>query len=681
MEEMEDNLQEDSQENMTPKKNNKGSKTPVLDAFSRDITALALEGKLDPVIGREEEIDRVIQILGRRKKNNPVLVGEPGVGKTAIAEGIAKKIVERQVSRALFDKRIVALDISSIIAGTKYRGQFEERMKALIEELQENQDVIVFIDELHTIVGAGNSAGALDVSNMLKPALAKGEVQCIGATTIGEYKKSIEKDGALERRFQKIMVEQPSLDETKEILGNIKDSYEFHHNVTYSDEAIDSCVSLANRYISNRFFPDKAIDIMDEVGSRIHLDNISVPNEIIALEERIKEIGEQKNKAIKEQKYEEAANCRDEEKSIEEELELEKEKWLEQNKENKPKVEDSHVEKVLSKMLQIPVSRISEDEGARLAVMDIELKKRVVGQDEAAERVSEAIQRSRSGLNDPKKPIGSFLFMGSTGVGKTELCKTLAEYMFGSEDALIKIDMSEYMEPHSVSKMIGSPPGYVGYEEGGQLAEKVKNNPYSVVLFDEIEKAHPLVSSVLLQVLDEGHITDGLGRKIDFKNTIIIMTSNVGSRELYDMKPVGFDTGVDKDMNTSSIISKALKRVFRPEFINRIDEQIIFNRLNEKDVKKIADIHLKKLFKRIEEQEYFVEVTDSLKNKLVEEGYSEEFGARPLLRAITKYVQNPISKKLLLKEFSKGDTIVIDYNKESKEINVSKKKNKKVQNK
>ncbi len=650
------------------------SKTPAIDSFGRDITKLALEGELDPVIGREDEIDRVIQILSRRKKNNPVLIGDPGVGKTAIAEGIAKKIVEKKVSRILHDKRIVELEMSSIVAGTKYRGQFEERMKAILGELEENQDIIVFIDEIHTIVGAGNSAGALDVSNMIKPALSRGVIQCIGATTIDEYKKTIEKDGALERRFQKIMVEPPTLSETKDILMSIKEHYENFHNVTFSEEAIDCCINYAERYITARQFPDKAIDIMDEVGSRVHIDNINVPKSIVSLEKEIETQSELKSQHIKKQEFEMAADARDKLKKIEKDLKVEKVKWDKESGKNKVDVTLEEMARVVSKMTNIPVKKLTDDEGIRLVNMPLEIKARVIGQDDAVEKVSEAVQRSAAGFHNPNRPIASFLFLGKTGVGKTELTKALAEYIFGNEESLIRIDMSEYMEPHSISRMIGSPPGYVGHDEGGQLADAVKNKPYSVILFDEIEKAHRDVTNVLLQVLDEGMLTDGLGREVNFKNTIIIMTSNIGAKEL-DISPVGFSTETDEDMNISDVITKALKSTFRPEFINRIDEKVVFKTLNEDNISEIVDIHIKKLEKRMNERgNYKLSISKKMKKFLLKESYNEEYGARPVIRAITKYIQNPASKSVLKGDIKEGDTIFVDYNEKNDEIIVKKKK-------
>ncbi len=655
------------------KKESSESKTPALDSFGKDITLLAMNNQLDPVIGREEEIDRVIQILSRRKKNNPVLIGDPGVGKTAIVEGIARKIVDKKVSRILHDKRIVELEMSSIVAGTKYRGQFEERMKAIIEELEDNPDIIVFIDEIHTIIGTGNASGSLDVANMIKPALARGVIQCIGATTIDEYKKSIEKDGALERRFQKVQVDPPSLEETKEIMMNIKKHYEDFHNVNFTEEAIDACINYAERYITTRQFPDKAIDIMDEVGSRVHINNINVPNEILELEKQIEKQTELKSQHIKKQEFEKAAESRDNLKKVERQLELEKIKWDKISKENKVEVLVDEISRVVAKMTGIPVKKLSEEEGVKLIRMPEELKGRVIGQDEAVEKVSEAVQRSAAGFHNPERPIASFLFLGRTGVGKTELTKALAEYMFGAEDSLIRLDMSEYMEPHSVSRMIGSPPGYVGYDEGGQLADAVKNKPYSVILFDEIEKAHKDVTNVLLQILDEGKLTDGLGREVNFKNTIIIMTSNIGVREL-DIKPVGFNSDVDNDMNVNDVIAKALKKVFRPELINRIDEKVVFNTLKESDISKIVDININKLEKRMDKVgEYKLQITDNMKSFLLKESYNEEFGARPVIRAVTKYVQNPTSKAVLRGEIKHGDTMIVDYDPKKQEVIVKKK--------
>jgi ATP-dependent Clp protease ATP-binding subunit ClpC len=654
------------------RKDGKESRTPALDSFGKDITLLASSGELDPVIGREDEIDRLIQILSRRKKNNPVLIGDPGVGKTAIVEGIAKKIVDKKVSRILHDKRIVELEMSSIVAGTKYRGQFEERMKAILEELEENQDVIVFIDEIHTIIGTGNAQGSLDVANMIKPALARGIIQCIGATTVDEYKKTIEKDGALERRFQKVKVNPPSIEDTKKILINIKEHYENFHNVYFSEEAIDACVNYAERYITERQFPDKAIDIMDEVGSRVHIDNINVPESILNLEKDIEKQIELKSKHIKRQEFELAADSRDSIKKLEKQLEIDKSNWDKQSKENKVDVVIEEINRVVSRMTGIPIKKLNDDEGMKLIKMPEELKSRVIGQDEAVEKVCEAVQRSAAGFHNPNRPIASFLFLGRTGVGKTELTKSLADYMFGDKESLIRLDMSEYMEPHSVSRMIGSPPGYVGHDEGGQLADAVKNNPYSVILFDEIEKAHRDVSNILLQILDEGMLTDSLGREINFKNTIIIMTSNIGVKEL-DVTPVGFGADTTSDMNVNDVIAKSLKKVFRPEFINRIDEKVVFNSLKEEDIMKIVEIHINSLKKRMKENgEYNLTVTKRMKDFLLKESYSEEFGARPVIRAVTKFIQNPASKAVLKGDIKQGDKISVDYSVKKEEVVVRK---------
>lgn len=636
--------------------------TPLLDNFGKDLTRMAEEGKLENVIGREEEIERVIQILSRKKKNNPVLIGEPGVGKTTIVEGLAKKIIEKKTSVVLHGKRVVTLDLSMIVAGTKYRGQFEERMKAIMEEIEMNPDVILFIDELHTIIGAGNSVGALDVSNMIKPALARGLMQVIGATTIDEYKKSIEKDGAMERRFQKVLVVEPSKDETKEIIKQIKNIYEDFHNVIYSDEAIDAAVDFADRFITNRFQPDKSIDIIDEAGARAHLDNIFIPKELEVLEKQLIELKNEKNKVVKGQEYEKAAKIRDKEKELIPKIEEFKKTWKEEQKLHKIPITIDIIAKVVAKMTGIPVTKVSEDEWSRLLKMDVELKNRVVGQDKAVEKVSQAIQRNRTGLSNPKKPIASFLFLGTTGVGKTELCKALAEYLFNDEGALIRIDMSEYMEPHSVAKLIGAPPGYVGYEEGGQLTEKVRNRPYCVVLFDEIEKAHPLVTNILLQLLDEGKLTDGNGKEINFKNTIIIMTSNAGTQELSENKQLGFNKGsVSDELHTKSIIDKALGKIFKKETLNRIDEQIIFNKLSKEDIVKITEIHLENFLNLVRENGYKVKYTKALKDFIAEEGYSEEFGVRPIHRAITTYIQNTITRAILEKKIQHGDSFTIDY--------------------
>ncbi len=640
------------------------SKTPVLDNFGRDLTKLAEEGKLDPVVGREREIERVAQVLSRRKKNNPVLIGEPGVGKTAIAEGLAMRIVQRKVSRVLYDKRIVTLDLAALVAGTKYRGQFEERMKAVMNELEKSPDVILFIDELHTIVGAGGASGSLDASNMFKPALARGEIQCIGATTLDEYRQYIEKDGALDRRFQKILVDPSTPEETIAILRNIKDKYEEHHNVRYTDEAIELTVKLSERYITDRFLPDKAIDVLDEAGARVHLNNIRVPKEIVALEEEIEAVREEKNRVVKSQKFEEAARLRDKEKKLQEQLEEAKREWERKAESEVHDVTAKDIAEVVAMMTGIPVDKISEPETKKLLRMEEELKQRVIGQDEAIEKLSKAIRRTRAGLKDPKRPIGSFIFLGPTGVGKTELAKMLTEYLFDSQDALIRIDMSEYMEKFSVSRLVGAPPGYVGYEEGGQLTEKVRRKPYSVVLLDEIEKAHPDVFNILLQVLDDGILTDGLGRRVDFRNTIIIMTSNIGARDLKNLgKGIGF-TQTEAEFNyqtLKSTVEDALKRVFNPEFLNRIDDVIVFHPLEKKHIYQIIDIMAADLFKRAHDLGITVDLQQSAKDFLVEKGYDAKFGARPLRRAIQKYVEDPMAEAILGADLGEGDTLVITY--------------------
>lgn len=660
------------------------SKTPVLDNFGRDLTKMAMEGKLDPVVGREKEIERVAQILSRRKKNNPILIGEPGVGKSAIAEGLALRIVQRKVPRVLYDKRIVTLDLASLVAGTKYRGQFEERMKAVLSELEKNPDVILFIDEIHTIVGAGGASGSLDASNMFKPALARGELQCIGATTLDEYRQYIEKDGALERRFQKVMIEPTSIDETIQILNNIKNKYEAHHNVVYTPEAIKACVTLTARYITDRFLPDKAIDAMDEVGARVHINNISqhVPQEIIDLEKKIEEIREIKNTVVKSQKFEEAARLRDTERQLVTQLEEAKRKWEEETKNNPVKVTEDDVAEVVSMMSGVPVTKVGETENKKLARMAEALKGKVIGQEEAVQKVVKAIQRNRVGLKDPNKPIGSFIFLGPTGVGKTQLAKELAKYLFDSEDALIRIDMSEYMERFAVSRLIGAPPGYVGYEEGGQLTEKVRRRPYSIVLLDEIEKAHPDVFNMLLQVLDDGHLTDSLGRKIDFRNTVIIMTSNIGARQLKDFgQGVGFTTKAKKENveeHNRGVIESALKKAFAPEFLNRIDDVIIFNSLEKEDMKKIIELELQGLHKRISELGYTLKITDNAKEFIIEKGFDPNYGARPLKRAIQKYIEDPLAEEMIKGEASEGDEIEVDYDKAADKIvvNIQKPKSK-----
>jgi len=657
------------------------SKTPVLDNFGRDLTKMAENDKLDPIVGREKEIERVSQILSRRKKNNPVLIGEPGVGKSAIAEGLAIRIVQRKVSRVLFDKRIVSLDVASLVAGTKYRGQFEERMKAVMNELEKSPDVILFIDEIHTIVGAGGASGSLDASNMFKPALARGEIQCIGATTLDEYRQYIEKDGALERRFQKVMVEPTSVEETVQILHNIKEKYEEHHSVDYTEEAIEGCVTLTNRYISDRHLPDKAIDALDEVGSRVHITNINVPSDIIEAEKRIEEIKEEKNKVVRSQKYEEAAKLRDKERSLIEDLERAKAKWEEESKNHRVTVTVDHVEEVVAMMTGIPVQRIAEKESGRLSRMNEDMQGVVIGQEPAIHKVVKAIQRNRAGLKDPNKPIGSFIFLGPTGVGKTQLAKELAKFMFQTEDALIRIDMSEYMEKFAVSRLIGAPPGYIGYEEGGQLTEKVRRRPYSIILLDEIEKAHPDVFNLLLQALDDGLLTDSLGRKIDFRNTIIIMTSNIGARQLSDFGTgVGFGTKArieGEGAAQQSIIQNALKKAFAPEFLNRIDDVVIFNSLNREAIHKIIDIELEKLYGRISTLGYNIKITDAAKDFIADKGFDEKFGARPLKRAIQKYVEDPLAEEIINANLSEGDTITIGHKKNADEVHIKITKSKK----
>ena len=657
------------------------SKTPVLDNFGRDLTALAEEDKLDPVVGREGEIERVAQVLSRRKKNNPVLIGEPGVGKTAIAEGLAMRIVQRKVSRVLYDKRIVTLDLAALVAGTKYRGQFEERMKAVMNELEKSPDVILFIDELHTIVGAGGASGSLDASNMFKPALARGEIQCIGATTLDEYRQHIEKDGALDRRFQKILVEPATPEETAEILRNIRDKYEQHHNVRYTDEAVDLTVKMSERYITDRYLPDKAIDVLDEAGARVHLNNIKVPEDIVKLEADIEAAREEKTRVVKSQKFEEAAQLRDKEKKLLEQLEQAKKDWEEMTENEIHDVGPQDIAEVVAMMTGVPVDKISEPETKKLLNMEIELQGRVIGQDEAIKKLSRSIRRTRAGLKDPKRPIGSFIFLGPTGVGKTELAKVLTQYLFDSQEALIRIDMSEYMEKFSVSRLVGAPPGYVGYEEGGQLTEKVRRKPYSVVLLDEIEKAHPDVFNILLQVLDDGLLTDGLGRKVDFRNTIIIMTSNIGARDIKNLgKGIGFSQG-DQEFNyqtLKSTVEDALKRVFNPEFLNRIDDVIVFHPLEKKHINEIIDIMAAELFGRALEVGVTVELEASAKTFLVDKGYDAKFGARPLRRAIQKYVEDPMAEAILGHDLGENDTLVISYDdkKDTGELTFRKKKKK-----
>lgn len=651
------------------------TKTPVLDNFGRDLTQIALEGKLDPVVGREKEIERVSQILSRRKKNNPLLIGEPGVGKSAIAEGLALRIIQRKVSRVLYNKRVVTLDLASLVAGTKYRGQFEERIKAIMNELEKNDDIILFIDELHTIVGAGGATGSLDASNMFKPALARGELQCIGATTLDEYRQYIEKDGALVRRFQTVMVDPTTPEETIQILHQIKDKYEAHHNVNYTDEAILACVSLTNRYITDRYLPDKAIDALDEAGSRVHIKNIKVPQEIIDLEKKLEEVREEKTNVVKSQKYEEAARLRDTEKQIESQLKIAQNEWVQASKNNRETVSDENVAEVVSMMSGIPVHRVAEKELKKLAQMNELMKGKVIGQDEAIHKVVKAIQRNRAGLKDPGKPIGSFIFLGTTGVGKTQLAKVLASELFDSPDALIRIDMSEYMEKFAISRLLGAPPGYVGYEEGGQLTEAVRRKPYSVILLDEIEKAHPDVYNVLLQILDDGHVTDSLGRKIDFRNTIIILTSNIGTRQLKEFGDgVGFGTTAKKDSSddrAKSTIENALKKTFAPEFLNRIDDIIIFNTLTKDDIREIIDIELDKLYQRLYSLGYELELTEEAKNFIADKGFDKDYGARPLQRAIQKYIEDPMAEEIINSEITEGDKLLLDLNESKEGVKIS----------
>jgi ATP-dependent Clp protease ATP-binding subunit ClpC len=657
------------------------SKTPVLDNFGRDLTDLAEKGKLDPVVGRQKEIERVSQILSRRKKNNPMLIGEPGVGKSAIAEGLALRIIERKVSRILFDKRVVSLDLASLVAGTKYRGQFEERMKALMNELEKNEDIILFIDEIHTIVGAGGATGSLDASNMLKPALARGEIQCIGATTLDEFRTNIEKDGALERRFQKVIVEPTSVEETIQILQNIKSKYEEHHHVNYTDEAIDACVKLTNRYMTDRNLPDKAIDALDEAGSRIHITSIVVPQQVLELETKLEVIRDHKTKAVNGQKYEEAAKLRDDEKNIEAALDSAQKQWENDSKLNREVVTEDNVAEVVSMMTGIPVNRVAEAETHKLHELPALIRGKVVGQDIAVSKVVKAIQRNRVGLKDPNKPIGSFIFLGQTGVGKTQLAKVLARELFDSNDSLIRIDMSEYMEKFSISRLIGAPPGYVGYEEGGQLTEKVRRKPYAVVLLDEIEKAHPDVFNILLQILDDGYITDSLGRKIDFRNTIIIMTSNIGARQLKDFgSGVGFGTSSKNEQaeeNAKSVIEGALKKSFAPEFLNRIDDVIIFNTLERKDIHAIIDIELEKLLNRISDLGYTLNLSEKAKDYIADKGFDKKYGARPLNRAIQKYIEDALAEEIVNSKLSEGDTISMDLDEKKNELTIKIKKSKK----
>ena len=646
------------------------AKTPVLDNFGRDLTKLALEEKLDPVIGREKEIERVAQVLSRRKKNNPVLIGEPGVGKTAIVEGLAIRIVERKVSRVLFDKRIVTLDLAALVAGTKYRGQFEERMKAVMNELEKAKDVILFIDELHTIVGAGGASGSLDASNMFKPALARGDIQCIGATTLDEYRQFIEKDGALDRRFQKILVEPPTADEAVQILQNVSERYEKHHGVRYSEQAVRACVMMADRYITDRFLPDKALDVMDEAGARVHLSHITVPKEVLELEEKIEGVRLEKNQVVRTQNFEEAARLRDLEKRYQAELEQAKEDWETKSSDVVHDVTEDDIADVIAMMTGIPVNRIAESETAKLLRMADELKMQVIGQDEAVEHLAKAIRRARAGLKDPSRPIGSFMFLGPTGVGKTELAKALARYMFDTEDALIRIDMSEYMEKFTVSRLVGAPPGYVGYEEGGQLTEKVRRKPYSIVLLDEIEKAHPDVFNILLQVFDDGQLTDGLGRRVDFKNTIIIMTSNVGMRDVKAGGKIGFavDAAADEYENMKSTVEETMKRLFNPEFLNRIDEYVIFRTLKKEHMYRIIDLQLARVLKRLHERSITLELAKTAKDFLADKGFDEKFGARPLRRTLQRFVEDPVAEEILRGGFPDGSHLKGKFDKKAGQI-------------
>ncbi len=647
------------------------SDTPVLDNFGTDITKAASENRLDPIVGREKEIERLSQILSRRKKNNPVLIGEPGVGKSAIVEGLALRIIQKKVSRILFDKRVIALDMASIVAGTKYRGQFEERIKAILNELSKNPNIILFIDEIHTIVGAGGAAGSLDAANMLKPALARGEIQCVGATTLDEYRKNIEKDGALERRFQKIIVEPTTSEETLQILQNIKDRYEEHHNVRYTDEALKACVTLTERYVSDRNFPDKAIDALDEAGSRVHISNITIPKTIEKMEQELEEVEQQKNDAVKAQKYELAASYRDKQRQLLIALEAEEERWQKEIKEKPEVVDDQKVAEVVAMISGVPVQRIAQAEGQRLMQMKDVLQSQVIGQNEAIDKIVKAIQRNRVGLKDPNKPIGTFMFLGPTGVGKTHLAKKLAQFLFDTTDNLIRVDMSEYMEKFTVSRLVGAPPGYVGYEEGGQLTEKVRHKPYSVVLLDEIEKAHPDVFNLLLQVLDEGHITDSLGRKIDFKNTILIMTSNIGTRQLKDFgRGVGFSTSSDLTdaEHSRSVIKKALSKAFAPEFLNRVDDLVMFDQLSKESIYKIIDLELDGFYKRVKELGFTIEISDEAKEFIASKGYDVQFGARPLKRAIQKYLEDEMAEMIILTSVSEGDNIKVEFDKENQKI-------------
>ena len=655
-------------------KTSKKSKTPVLDNFGRDITALAEQEKLDPVVGREKEIERVSQVLSRRKKNNPLLIGEPGVGKSAIAEGLALRIIQKRVSRVLYNKRVVSLDLASLVAGTKYRGQFEERMKAMMNELEKNDDIILFIDEIHTIVGAGGATGSLDASNMFKPALARGEIQCIGATTLDEYRQNIEKDGALERRFQKVLVEQTNTVETLEILKNIKERYENHHNVNYSEDALSACVDLTNRYMSDRFLPDKAIDALDEAGSRVHINNMSVPKEVVDLEAQLDKVRESKNSVVKKQKYEEAAKLRDDEKRVERLLIEAQERWQEESKLNRVTVNENDIADVVSMMTNIPVNKIIKSEKNKLSKLAKVINSKLIGQNEAVEKVVKAIQRNRAGLKAPDKPIGSFIFLGQTGVGKTQLAKILASEIFDSEENLIRIDMSEYMEKFAVSRLVGAPPGYVGYEEGGQLTEKVRRRPYSVILLDEVEKAHPDIFNMMLQILDDGFLTDSLGRKINFQNTIIIMTSNIGARQVKDFgRGLGFETASQKSQSKEiekSVLQKELKQTFSPEFLNRIDDIVVFNNLEKTDIRKIVDIELVHLVKRVKQLGYEIEISESAKDFLSEKGYDSKYGARPLNRAIQKHLEDLLAENVVNNSIKEGDKITIDKNRDDDSLNL-----------
>lgn len=654
------------------KKPDSKSKTPVLDTYSRDLTKMAEDGKLDPIVGREKEIERVSQILSRRKKNNPILIGEPGVGKSSVAEGLALRIIQKKVSRLLFNKRVVMLDLASMVAGTKYRGQFEERIKALMAEMEKEPDVILFIDEIHTMIGAGGSSGSLDASNMFKPALARGEIQIIGATTLDEYRKHIEKDGALERRFQKVLIEPATAEESIQILNNIKDRYEYHHNVDYTPEAIKACVDLTDRYLTDRHLPDKAIDALDEVGARVHISNIKVPKQLTDIENKITEIKEKKNDVIRSQRYEEAAKLRDVERQLNVQLETARNNWEEEQKNNRQIVTEESVAEVVSMMCGIPLQKISQNENDKLAKMGDSITGKVIGQDEAVKKIVKAIQRGRVGLKDPNKPIGTFMFLGPTGVGKTQLSKVIAKYLFDSEDALIRIDMSEYMEKFAVSRLIGAPPGYVGHDEGGQLTEKVRRKPYSVVLLDEIEKAHPEVFNLLLQVLDDGQLTDSLGRKVNFKNTIIIMTSNTGSRQLRDFGTgVGFSTKFKEDNKTeisSSVIEKELKKKFAPEFLNRIDDVVMFNSLSKEDINQIITLELEKLVERVQKMDYELQISESAIEHISKEGFDPEYGARPLKRAIQKWVEDVLTEEIITSNPPKGTKMTLEYNTEDEKM-------------